>query len=243
MRLAFESQNTLGRLCDEVIYQNDLAARIESAGFGPVRKEVPVTVEYHDFVKTYSLDLLVADSAIYELKTASTLVAEHEAQLLNYLCLCGVRHGKLINFRPDKIQSRFVNTTLSAVERLRFTVNTENWREEDEHSRLLRETLIALLHDWGAFLELPLYLEALIHFLGGEPGILRAVPITRDGIPLGRQSFHLLSNQVGFRLTAISGDTGPYKAQLHSLLCHSSLHSIQWINLAYHAVHFETLRR
>jgi hypothetical protein len=27
MRHAFESQNELGRLCDEVIYQNDLAAR------------------------------------------------------------------------------------------------------------------------------------------------------------------------------------------------------------------------
>src|SRR5205823_154702 len=32
MRHAFDSQNELSRLCDEVIYHNDLAARLESAG-------------------------------------------------------------------------------------------------------------------------------------------------------------------------------------------------------------------
>ena len=42
MRHAFDSQNELGRLCDEIIYQNDLAARSDAARLGPVRKEVPV---------------------------------------------------------------------------------------------------------------------------------------------------------------------------------------------------------
>ncbi len=32
MRSVFDCQNELGRLCDEVIYQNDLAARLEAAG-------------------------------------------------------------------------------------------------------------------------------------------------------------------------------------------------------------------
>ena len=31
MRHAFECQNQLGRLCDELIYQNDLAARLQAA--------------------------------------------------------------------------------------------------------------------------------------------------------------------------------------------------------------------
>jgi len=57
MRRAFDSQNELGRLCDETIYQNDLALRLEDAGLGPVRTEVPVTVTYNDFAKTYFLDL------------------------------------------------------------------------------------------------------------------------------------------------------------------------------------------
>ena len=88
MRHAFECQNQLGRLCDELIYQNDLAARLLAARV-PVQTEVPVTVTCRDFAKTYSLDLAVAGAGIYELKTALGLVGEHEAQLLNYLFLRG----------------------------------------------------------------------------------------------------------------------------------------------------------
>src|SRR6266850_420795 len=68
--------------------QNDLAARLRAAGL-PVRTEVPITVTCRDFAKTYFLDLVVADTAIYELKTALGLIGEHEAQLLNYLLLRG----------------------------------------------------------------------------------------------------------------------------------------------------------
>ncbi len=95
MRHAFDSQNEFGRLCDEIIYRNDLAARLEAAGLGPVRREVPVTAAHRDFAKTYRLDLIVADAAIYELKTEIRLAADHDAQLLNYLFLQGTHHGKL----------------------------------------------------------------------------------------------------------------------------------------------------
>src|SRR5258708_31765836 len=88
MRHAFECQNQLGRLCDEVIYQNDLATRLQAAGVS-VRTEVPITVTCRDFRKTYSLDLVVADAGIYELKAALSIIGEHEAQLLNYLFCAG----------------------------------------------------------------------------------------------------------------------------------------------------------
>jgi len=39
MRLAFESQNQLGRLCEEAVYQEDLLARLRVAGI-PADKEV-----------------------------------------------------------------------------------------------------------------------------------------------------------------------------------------------------------
>src|SRR5688572_19651662 len=76
MRHAFESQNKLGRLCDELIYENDLAARLETAGLGPMRTQVPLTVSYRDFTKTYRLDLVVGDCVPYELKTTSSLSRE-----------------------------------------------------------------------------------------------------------------------------------------------------------------------
>src|SRR6266700_1574426 len=93
MRHAFESQNQLGRLCHELIYQNDLAARLRAAGL-PVQTEVPITVTCRDFAKTYSLDLVVADAGIYELKTALGLIGEHEVRGQVSL---GKQHFNLLN--------------------------------------------------------------------------------------------------------------------------------------------------
>ncbi len=56
MRHAFECQNQLGRLCEELIHQNDLAARLQAAGPSAL-KEVSVTVTNRNFAKTYSLIL------------------------------------------------------------------------------------------------------------------------------------------------------------------------------------------
>jgi len=168
MACAFESQNELGRLCDEVVYQNDLAARLEAAGVGPIRKEVPVMLSQQDFIKTYSLDLVVADAAIYELKTDHRLVPEHEAQLLNYLFLQDAQHGKLVNFRPAQVESKFVNNQLAPEARRQLEIDTQRWRETDSTSTLVRATLVPILEDWGGFLELPVYTQALTHFLGGE---------------------------------------------------------------------------
>jgi GxxExxY protein len=243
MDLAFDSQNTLGRLCDEIIYQNDLAARIEAAGLGPVRIEVPLTVTYLDFSKIYSMDLVVADSAVYELKTATALSSEHDAQLLNYLLLWKTPHGKLVNFRSSKVASRFVNNPITAEAQKSFQANTDRWREFDPSSKRLRSLFLDLLADWGAFLELPLYSEALIHFLGGEQNVIQMVPLHRNGIPLGNQRMHLLTPEIAFRLTALNTSFAAYENHLHSILRHSPLKAFHWINMDRHNIQFVTVEK
>jgi GxxExxY protein len=177
MRHAFECQNELGRLCDEVIYQNDLAGRLEGAGL-PTLREVPVTVTHRDFAKIYLLDLVVAQAGIYELKTVAALAGAHEAQLLNYLFLCGSRHGKLVNFRPASVESRFLNATLSQAERRQFSVEADGWLEPDQTDQFFREGVVRLLQDWGCGLDLELYTEALIHFAAGEDRVAQMLPLT-----------------------------------------------------------------
>lgn len=152
MRLAFESQNKLGRLCDEAIYQNDLLARLSSAGISAAR-EVPLSVSHGSFQKNYFLDLIIAGSAIYELKTISALTPAHDAQLLNYLFLSEAHHGKLINFRPPQVESRFINTTLTHLERRQFSINLDHWQENAPTEKTFREHLLALLQDWGCRLD------------------------------------------------------------------------------------------
>jgi len=241
---AFACQNELGRLCDEVIYQNDLAARLEAGGLGPVRTEVPVIVRHRNFSKTYYLDLVIGNSAIYEVKVAAQLASEHEAQLLNYLFLEGVGHGKLINFRPTRVQSRFVNTTLTPQARRQMAVDTSRWEEEGDGSRRLRLAFIELLEDWGGFLELPLYLEALTHLLGGEDQVVQGVSFTRNGLMLGKQRLHLLAPDTAFRVTALpEADAEDHEHHLRALLRHSPLRVMQWLNMVRHKVNLVTLRK
>jgi GxxExxY protein len=242
MRAAFESQNQLGRLCDEVIYQNDLAARVTAAGLSAV-KEVPLTVTHGDYAKTYSLDLVVANAGIYELKTVRGLASAHEAQLLNYLFLCGAHHGKLVNFRPAHVESRFINTTLTPTERRQFVVEMEAWQERDQTDRVFRETLLDMLEDWGCWLNLELYTEALIHFAGGESMVVQRLPMTRGDASLGTQCFHLLNPETAFRITALTEGSSTYEHHLRSLLRLSTLRSLQWVNLGRQKVQLVSLTR
>ncbi len=83
MRCAFDSRNALGRLCEEGVYENDLARRLRSNGFRHVATQVPIIASHHSFSKLYRVDL-IADDAVYELKTVSALIDKHIAQALNY---------------------------------------------------------------------------------------------------------------------------------------------------------------
>jgi GxxExxY protein len=242
MRHAFESQNDLGRLCDEAIYQNDLAARLEAAGLTAFT-EVPVTVAHRDFTKVYSLDLVVANAGIYELKTSAALVGAHETQLLNYLFLCGSRHGKLINFRPATVESKFLNTTLTQTERRQFEIEADRWQEPDHTDRDFRERLLGMLQDWGCRLDFELYTEALVHFAGGQDRVIKRLPLTRGDRSLGRQRFHLLNPETAFRLTALTEGIADFELHLRSLLRLCPLRTIQWVNLARQRVQLVSLNQ
>jgi len=59
---------------------------------------MPVEYKGLKLPKGYELDLLVADSVIVEVKSVITLAPVHEAQLLTYMRLVGVKVGLLMNF-------------------------------------------------------------------------------------------------------------------------------------------------
>ena len=46
----------------------------------------------------YRLDIVIEDRVIVELKTVERLMPIHEAQMLTYLRLSGIRTGLLLNF-------------------------------------------------------------------------------------------------------------------------------------------------
>ncbi len=238
MASAFATHKEFGRLADEVIYQSDFAARLSQAEF-KISREVPVTVSFGSFSKVYFLDLVVDGSAIYELKAVARLTSEHVAQLLNYLYLVESERGKLVNFRPASVETKFVNAPLSRQHRQRFVVNEIHWNGPSVFHNLL----IDLLRDWGTGLELLLYRQAIVNLLGGDERVAVVLPMMRSGIPLGNQRFLLSDPESAFRLTALSGDFIPYRTHLERLLRHSPLSSIHWINIDLETVTFTTIKK
>ena len=239
---AYASQNELGRLCDECAYQADLKARLLADGFRSVLTEVPVTVTHRDFSKKYFLDL-IADNALYELKADTTLIGEHETQLFNYMFLLGVPRGKLLNFRPLKVQGKIIATSLTHAERRRFTASTKHWNDLTPACSVLRQTTLDLLQDWGAFLDFALYQEALIYFLGGASNVERQVSLRRDELDLGRQRMFVHAPGVAFRITAYTESQSYIESHLRRLLALTELKAIQWINLNHAQVEFTTIQR
>ncbi|QDV47339.1 hypothetical protein Enr13x_72480 [Stieleria neptunia] len=238
MAHAFSSQRDLGSLADEIIYQSDFFERLDGSGFN-VAREVPVLVRFESFSKTYKLDLVVNDMAVYELKTVAELTKEHLGQLLNYLLLLDIERGKLVNFRPNSVDSKFVNSPLSGSSRRCFSTTKERYHGPQS----LVDLIEALLSDWGTGLELPLYQQAIVHLLGGREQESVKLPMNRRGRELGNQRFHLVTADSAFRLTAFSKFPRGYSSQLSRLLRASPLDALHWINIDYHEVTMTTIQR
>lgn len=239
MDQAFRIHNELGRFCDEDAYQHELEHVLD----GRANREVWINVRHGDFCKKYYMDLLVDHGALFELKTVDQLMDEHRAQLLNYLLLTGLHHGKLINFRPERVEHEFVNTTLSHPERVKFEVDDADWHDGVEASPMIRRLTEELLRDWGTGLDIHLYEEALTHFLGGAHAVHRETEIVNDGRRIGIQFVRLAGPDAIFKITALSRNLEAFESHARRFLKHTALRHILWINVTLHRVTFRTLSK
>jgi hypothetical protein len=71
--------------------------------------------------------------------------------------------------------------------------------------------MLDLLQDWGAFLEVGLYQEALVHFLGGASNVERRVSLHRLRLDLGGQRMIMHAPGVAFRLTAFADNQSHFE--------------------------------
>lgn len=233
MGFAFEIQNEMGRFWNEKIYQNELAYRCQKTGFDKVDTEVPIKVSFNDFAKTYYVDLIINDSIICELKAADALTGKHKNQALNY--------GKLINLRSPSVKSEFISTKISTEKRFDFIIEDSTWKNIDEDCSWLKQLLIALLLEWGAFLNINVYYEAINHFRGGEENVIQKIKVTNGKRIIGEQKVHLLNNNVTFKISAISKDQHKYEQQLHKSLRFTHFKAVQWINFNRDHITFKTI--
>jgi GxxExxY protein len=102
---AFRVHTRLGPGLLESAYRAIMTHELRKRGF-EVSCEVPVPIVY-DEVKLdvgYRLDLLVNGCVVIEVKAVEKFNPIHEAQLLTYLKLTGIRLGFLINFHQKLIK-------------------------------------------------------------------------------------------------------------------------------------------
>jgi GxxExxY protein len=103
------TEKIIGVFCDvynevgygflESVYEEALAIALCEAGLTVERPvPVPVPVWFHgQNVGQFRADMLVSTSVLLELKSARTLEAAHEAQLLHYLKSTQIEIGLLLN--------------------------------------------------------------------------------------------------------------------------------------------------
>ncbi len=239
---AFNIHNKFGRFCHEKIYKIKLNEYCKNEGF-VADSEVAIKVSYKDFEKLYYIDLLVNNGVIYELKTVDNFTNTNEQQIINYMLLTGLNHGKLINFKTKSVEKQFISNNFTLEKRKIMYFDDSHWDNNIKNSNLLKSALKEILNNWGAFLDFKLYQKALIHFLGGEYNVISNIDIIENNKIIDQQKACLLNKNTSFHLSALTKNTEGYSKHIYRLLKHSNLEVIQWINFNKNKIDFITIKK
>ena len=108
---AYEVGNILGHGFLEKVYENALIVELKNSGLQvESQKELKIAYKGED-VGTYYPDILVDSRVIVELKTTKEIEKIHLAQVMNYLRVCNLNYGLVINFGQPKVQVKRVVLT------------------------------------------------------------------------------------------------------------------------------------
>lgn len=103
--LAIEVHQNLGSGLLESVYQQCLAYELSTHNIEFVL-EHPIPVKYKEINIdcAFRADMIVENSIIVELKSVDKILPIHEAQLLTYLKITGIRLGLIINFNTKLLR-------------------------------------------------------------------------------------------------------------------------------------------
>ena len=96
----------------ESAYERCLSYELTAKGLRhETQKEQPIDYKGLKLDAGYRIDLIVENGVIIELKSVEKILPIHEAQILTYMKLAGIKVGLLINFNVIKVKDgikRFV---------------------------------------------------------------------------------------------------------------------------------------
>lgn len=111
---AFCVHTALGPGLLESVYEQCLVAEL-TARKVPVKRQTAVPLVYRNvrIDVGFRMDLVVDSLVVVEIKSIEKFMPIHEAQLLTYLKLSGLRLGILINFNVPRIKDGLLRIVLS----------------------------------------------------------------------------------------------------------------------------------
>lgn len=96
---AIEVHRTLGPGLLESAYEECLCYELGLTGLPFLRQlALPVTYKEVKLEAGYRMDIVVAGCLVVEVKAVEKIIPIHEAQMLTYLRLSGMRSGLILNF-------------------------------------------------------------------------------------------------------------------------------------------------
>jgi GxxExxY protein len=103
--LAIEVHRVTGPGMLEAVYEGCLCHELAQAGIAFNRQVgIPVTYKGVQFEEGFRADILVACQVVVEIKAVAKLVPAHDAQVLTYLRMSGLRVGLLFNFHAPLLK-------------------------------------------------------------------------------------------------------------------------------------------
>ena len=102
---AMEVHQELGCGFLEAVYQEALEEEFQEKNI-PYQREVPLKIYYKNkpLKKYYMADFICYNEIIIEIKAATAITKEHQAQLVNYLTATRLKLGLIINFGKQSLE-------------------------------------------------------------------------------------------------------------------------------------------
>jgi GxxExxY protein len=102
---AIEVHRHLGPGLLESTYEKALCIELDDAGL-PYARQLRVPVSYKGrVIGQHRPDLVVGERVLVEVKSVETLHSVHQAQILAYMRVLGVRVGLLMNFNSEVLRT------------------------------------------------------------------------------------------------------------------------------------------
>lgn len=235
---AFQVHDELGRIFHEGVYRSTLHQILGNRAI----QELEICLTHQSFRKELYIDLVVDLGCPFELKSASSLTDAHQSQLIQYLMLTGLSHGKLINFGAERVEHRFVNCHESPEQRRQFQIDYFDWGGDGPTERL-EQFVVSLVSDWGTGLTRSLYQEAIVALAGGAEKYEQFTETHWQGQRTGRQPVNLIEPAVAFEIACKKHDLNHYESHLRRFLTNTDLQSILWVNIISGSVRLQRIGR